>query len=570
MQLVPFPLRGIAAAIGAFALLTSCASLLPFTPDRDAKAPGFSGFGSSDIAITSAIPAARRLFNEGVLQAYAFNEVEAVRQFKAALAVDPQCAMCAWGVAWQLGPNINDNSRDRTAEALKYVDYALRRLDGATPRERSLIEALAVRYAHASTAKETAPLTAAVCGQGKNDDKANPLDVAYAERMRKLADTYPLDADILSLYAEAEMIATEGDDLWDKAGKPAGRIGEVTTRVEKLLPARTQHTGLNHYLVHLTDAQPVAARAVAAADRLGLLAPLSPHLVHMPAHTYVHVGRYADATRVNQQAVASDVTLADSQKAQGFTVSKDWRGHNSHFLWYAAVMSGQEEAALAAAAGMEEQVAKDETTFAEYVRSLRLITLVRTERWDQLLQEPAPRGDKGIAEMFHQYARGVAQARLGKSADAAESLSRVQGATSRIRKDFPSDSGRHKNLRSMADFAESGLQAEIALAQGGWDASIEQQNKVVQALAKLDAREPPMFADGSRLALAHVQARAGRLTDAEAGYRQSLVEHPGSGWALRGLAKVLAAQGKRQEAEAVQRELARAWSQASPHLRAPA
>ena len=32
---------------------------------------------------------------QGVLQAYTFNETEAARMFKAALAQDPSCVMCA-------------------------------------------------------------------------------------------------------------------------------------------------------------------------------------------------------------------------------------------------------------------------------------------------------------------------------------------------------------------------------------------------------------------------------------------------------------------------------------------
>src|SRR5213076_3323014 len=95
-----------------------------------------------------------------------------------------------------------------------------------------------------------------------------------------------------------------------------------------------------------------------AADRLGKLAPASPHLVHMPAHIYISVGRFDDATRVNQVAVAGDLTLAQLEKSQGFEPSKDWRGHNTHFLWYAAIVAGDEKAALDAAAGAAD-LAKD-------------------------------------------------------------------------------------------------------------------------------------------------------------------------------------------------------------------
>src|SRR3954464_8358749 len=157
------PFLRAATAAAAIALLNSCASLMPFSPDRTARAPRLQGYGQLSAAVTTKSPEAQALFNDGVLQAYAFNENAAVRLFKAALAQDPDCAMCAWGVAWQLGPNINDPDRGRTAEALKYVEYARRHMETATQRERALIESLAWRYGHQSVARETAPLIAEIC-----------------------------------------------------------------------------------------------------------------------------------------------------------------------------------------------------------------------------------------------------------------------------------------------------------------------------------------------------------------------------------------------------------------------
>jgi tetratricopeptide (TPR) repeat protein len=568
MPSVSVPIRTALATAAALALLTSCANL-PFAPDRSARAPALTGFGRVAVPVTTEVAAARELFQQGVLQAYAFNEVEAVRLFKAALAQDPDCMLCAWGVAWQLGPNINNTGRDKMEEALRYIDLARRHMDTATPRERALLGALAVRYGHASAARETAPLTAEVCGTkgDEDDDKPDPLDVAYAQRMREIADMYPNDADILTLYAEAEMIATDAPSLWDKDGKPSGRIGEVTARVERLLPMNRDHTGLNHYMIHLADELPVATRAVAAADRLGQLAPSSPHLVHMPAHVYVRVGRYADATRINQKAVKADVDLADAQKAQGFSVSKDWRSHNLHFLWFASLMGGREEVALEAAREFGERVTKSESAFAEYVRSLALLSLVRLERWDRVLDEPQPKGDKGVAQAWYEYARGVAQARLGRVDAAQESLTRLQVAAATARKGNASNKSIHKAVRSMMDVAENGLKAEVALAQKRYDEALALQAKVVDAAAKLDAREPPALADGTKLTLGHMQAKAARWADAEKTYRQALAEQPGSGWALRGLVQALKAQGRSADADKYRLELDRSWSEASPHLR---
>jgi tetratricopeptide (TPR) repeat protein len=552
------------ASIAGLALLASCA-LLPFTPDRGAKAPLLEGYGRLDTHATTSVPAARDTFRGAMLQAYAFNEVEAVRMFKAALALDPQCALCAWGVAWQLGPNINAPARGDLAEPLRFLDYALRHQDGATPRERALIEAMAIRYAHTSTARETAPLAGEACGkaQAGEPEPAHPLDVAYAARLRKLADAYPDDPDILALYAEAEMIATPDDELWTADGRPNGRAGEVAGRIEKLLPRHPDHTGLNHYMIHIADAPPVARRALAAADRLARLAPNSPHLVHMPSHIYVHLGRYADATRANQQAVASDAALEESLRAQGFPASKDWRGHGLHFLWYAALMEGRADVALDAARRRAERAAHAQSVIAEYFRSLPLLSLVRLERWDDVLKEPRPAGDKGFAGANYEYARGVAHARLGQLTAAQESLVRLETAVEETRKAAAPGGP----LRAMHDAAVEGLRAELAAAQGRHDDAIAHQARVVSAVAKVDAREPPLLGAGARLALGRIQSGAGRWSDAEASFRQELAARPGSGWALRGLVRALRAQGRHDEAARHEAELERAWSQADPRLR---
>jgi len=557
-----------ATAIAGAALLASCV-LLPFTPDPGARAPVLDGYGRLETPVTTRVPAARDAFRAAMLQAYAFNEVEAVRMFKAALALDPRCALCAWGVAWQLGPNINAPRRGDFTEHLRYVDHAMRHLEGATPRERALVESLAVRYAHASTARETTPLAGDVCGKptAGAPEPAHPLDVAYAARLRALADAYPYDPDILSLYAEAEMIATPDDELWTENGQPKGRAGEVADRIERLLTRHPGHTGLNHYMIHIADAPAVAHRAIAAADRMGMLAPRAPHLVHMPSHIYVHVGRYGDATRANQLAVAADETLDETLKAQGFDSTKDWRGHDLHFLWFSGLMEGRADVALDAARRRAERTGQAQDVFSEYFRSLPLLSLVRLERWDDVLAESQPTGDKGLAQAMFEYARGVAQVRLGRLPAAQESLARLQAVAGATRKAHDTNPGRHDAMRAMLDFALEGLQAELAVAQRRFDDALGHQARVVAAVAKLDAREPPVLGAGSWVELGRIQSEAGRWAEAESTFRAELLARPGSGWALRGLTRALQAQGRTDEAAKHRAELDRAWGKASLALR---
>ncbi len=561
----PIPACGAVAA-AALLLTGSCATR--FEPDRTARAPALDGFGAVPMLISTPVAAAQHGFTQGLLQTYAFNDLEAARAFKAALAQDPACAMCAWGVAHALGPNINALERGDLSEARRYVALAQRHLERVTPRERALVEAMAARYADGSApaTAQDAPSLAAVCSSGASRVRADPLDGVYAARMRALVEAYPDDPDITTLYAEAVMIATRGD-WWDRrSGAPAGEIGTMTLRLEQALAKAVDHTGLNHFLIHAVDQSPQPQRATAAADRLGRLAPQSPHLLHTPAHIYVHIGRYADAVRVNETALAAELRQTAKLQAQGFTPSANWDGHNLHFLWYAALMEGRGELALAQAQRLAERAAKGTTLNAEFMRSLPLLTLVRLERWDDALRQPAVSDAAGIAAPIGHYARGVALVRTGQlpaARDAAAALHAALDAPVLVGKGLMGDDP----ARSVLEILDARLQAELAAGARDSQAASAALQRGITLEAALEANEPPLLGDGSRLALGSLMLRTRRWADAEAAYRQDLVEHPGSGWALRGLQQALLRQGQADAASLAQRDLARAWAAADAALR---
>lgn len=555
----------------ALSVIAAC-STLQWRPDSMATAPVIDGFGVDGMQPSKANEAARRLFAQGMAQVYAFNEAEAIRSFKAALAQDPDCALCAWGVAYQMGPNINDTDRHDLREALRYVDYAAKHSAGSSEHDRALIDALAVRYGMNSGtdrgARATITIQADICGAA-GSKRADPLDIVYAERMRQLVARFPGDPDILSIYAEAELVATR-DDWWDRrTGRPAGRVGELADMLEQGLVLHPEHIGLNHYMIHAVDAVPVARRAEAAADRLGALAPKSPHLLHMPAHTYAHLGRYADATRVNQAAVAADAAMELELKRQNFSVSKDWRGHNLHFQWYAALMEGRGDLALSTARALALR-AKGDNTYHEYLRSLPMLTLLRLQRWDALRQEPLPSGDKGVATVMGQMASGIALAHAGQRSAAQAAQARLDPAADKLVKEHPGQAYVDKLIRSLARTAQAQLRAEIAWSGQHADEAVAQQQLAVTASSDADATEPPTLASGPRLRLGDMQLQARRHAAAEQSFRAHLAEHPGNGWALQGLRQALAAQGKQAEAQATERELERNWKQADSGLRSAA
>jgi hypothetical protein len=50
---------------------------------------------------------AQQWFDQGIRLSFAFNHAEAQRAFREAQKIDPACALCFWGEALVLGPNIN-------------------------------------------------------------------------------------------------------------------------------------------------------------------------------------------------------------------------------------------------------------------------------------------------------------------------------------------------------------------------------------------------------------------------------------------------------------------------------
>ena len=550
-----------AVAAGAVAL-TACAVF--FEPDRSARAPVLDGFGSLAWPITTPVPEAQALFTRGMLQSYAFNEHEAARTFKAALAVDPNCAMCAWGVAYALGPNINSGPRGDVSEARRYAMYAKARLPGATPREVALVDALVLRYAEAARVDPMdAPLLAATCGK-PGAEPSNPLDVAYARRMRELSDAYPTDPDITAFFAEAVIIATP-DVLWDrKTGAPSPDVLLMVQRLESALMLAPEHTGLNHYLVHAMDSSPAPERAAAAADRLGRLAPESPHLVHMPSHVYVRLARYGDARRVNEEALAAELRQTAVTKAQGFETVNNWDRHNTHFLWFAALMDGRGEQALAQARQLAVLFAERKSSYAELMQSMPLLTLVRLGRFDEALKAPPVAGDAGMAGGMREYARGVALARTaqpGAARDAAAALKRIV--------DAPLPVGRKRDEFQATALAvlSAQLQGEIEAASGEVAAMSASFQRAADLEDALEANEPPILGAGSRLLLGDALLRAGRWAEAEAAFGSDLKVQPGSGWALRGLLNAVERQSRSLEAASVRSQYERAWVRADAALR---
>ena len=252
----------------------------------------FDGLGDAHRAITTSVPEAQKYFDQGLRLMWAFNHDEATRSFAQAAALDPQCASCYWGVALTVGPNYNLPFliEERAKVAAEALGQARARMAHASPVEQALINALTARYPSAQ------PLDPAAL---------HPVLVAYADAMKVVAQQFPQDLDVQTLYAEA-LMNVNAWKLWTADGKAAPGTEQIVATLESVLARDPQHPGANHYYVHTLEASPHPEKALASAERLRTLMPSAGHLVHMPAHIMQRVGRYEEAAEANRRGAAAD------------------------------------------------------------------------------------------------------------------------------------------------------------------------------------------------------------------------------------------------------------------------
>jgi len=555
----------IPVMVAAVLSLTGCsqqapdepAAVVPASDPRSqlvtrAGAPLFDGMGSHHHAITTADPGAQRYFDQGLVIDFAFNHAESVRSFRAAQTLDPNCAMCYWGEALALGPNINVTSNGKvvmsdedrvTAHAA--IQKALALKEGISEVERDYIDALAVRY------------------DGELSTPREPLDLAYVDAMRELHHKYPGDDDAASLFAES-MMNTMPWDYWLDPENPKPLTEEVLTALETVLERSPTHPLAIHLYIHAVEASSGPERAEKPADTLANLVPGAGHLVHMPAHIYWRVGRYHDASEANVKAAAVDEAYIEQCNAQGFYPAA-YYPHNIHFLWAASSMEGRSKIAIEAARKVAANVQLDmieQFPGVEFFNTIPLLALTQFGRWDEVLAETQPPAHLEFSNGIWHYVRATAYARKNEL-DAAraerEKLVPLRDAT-----DVHFLDTIYYPATSLLKIADELVLGEIAMAEGNADEAIAHFGIAVATQDELPYTEPPFWYYPTRHSLGKALLAAGNPAEAEAVYRRDLEDYPRNGWSMFGLIESLKAQGK--DASEVMDKFALVWSQADVTL----
>ena len=373
-----------------------------------AGAPLLNGLGSHSFTISSKVEGVQDYFNQGLIMAFAFNHAESIRSFKAAQKLDPNCAICFWGEALALGPNINVTSDGKAImspqerlDAFERTNKAMSLIEFASPKEKDFILTLKSRY------------------NGDVNSSRVPLDIAYAEAMEALSSKYPDDTDAASLYAEA-LMNTMPWNYWAEDGNPKPDTIKVINTIESVLDKDPNHPLAIHLYIHAVEASSDPGRAEEAADRLADLVPGAGHLVHMPSHIYWRVGRYEDASLANIAAAKVDEEYIAQCNAQGFYPAL-YYPHNVHFLWAASTMEGMSDLSIESAIKVSNYVSPEQIRnipFLEFFHTIPLLSYVRFAKWDKVFSYERPDDDFKFSNSIFNYALSVAHAANGNSFEA--------------------------------------------------------------------------------------------------------------------------------------------------------
>ena len=507
--------------------------------------PLFENLGNLHFPITTSKARAQEFFDQGLRLTYAFNHAEAHRSYMEASRLDPGAAMTYWGQAYALGPNINDPLPldERKIKYNEALEKAKKWAAKASPKEQALIEALTHRY--------NPDLTMDVAD----------LNMAYMKAMEKVVKQFPDDAEVQVLYA-ASVMNTVPWNYWDSEGNPSPNIPEAKAALEKAMKINPDNPGAHHYYIHMVEL-PKPDLAVPSADKLASLMPAAGHIVHMPSHIYIRVGRYLDAVKSNQAAILADEDYISQCYSQGM-YPLGYYPHNIHFLWSAASLLGASEIAIDAARKTAEKVPSGELVtlpFLQNFASVPLLAYVRFGKWNEILTIPSPNSEIKHLKLIWHYARGIAFIKKGNAKEAQEELEAIQemledpDLKDLIAAGFDSS-------QTIGKLAYEVVAGELYALKGDLIKAQEHLEKAVIIEDGLVYTEPAAWYIPTRQNLGAILLKAEKPEEAEKIYKEDLEILRQNGWSLMGLYNSLEAQGKMEEAQKIKMEYDKAWEHA--------
>jgi len=358
-------------------------------------------------------------------------------------------------------------------------------------------------------------------------------------------------------------------ELLDAYGQPYAETRDVQTMLEQVLASNPKHPGALHYWIHLWEPTDTPERAEAEADRLLPLMPGAGHIVHMPAHIYMRVGRHADVVTSNQLAAKADEDYIAQCRVQGL-YPLGYYPHNLHFIWMGASASGQKQLAFDAANKVANAIPHEALGTVPILQGFLVVpywAMVRFGMWTEILADKGPRHETPFTRGVWRYARAMALIATDRLSDAEVELTGLdkilEDPSLKGQTTFSTNTG-----TAILRIAPEVIRGEIAAKRKDWDKATLHLDRAIRYEDALIYQEPPDWHAPVRLTLGAVLLDAGRPDEAEAVYWEDLKKNPESGWALYGLLQALKAQGKNDDAALVEARFKKAWKDADITLNA--
>ncbi len=482
----------------------------------------FENVGSIDFP-TSATGEAQHHFLRGMAILHSFGWEQAIEQFQAAQAIDPDFAMAYWGESLSYNhPLVSQMDPTEPSRVLQRLapTRAERRAKAPTDREKGFLDAVEVLW-----------------GEGTHVERR----VGYMEAMESLYERYPDDPEVAAFYALAALSAVAATgDLSQRLNIRAGTIALG------LFKDNPNHPGAVHYTIHAFDDPLHAPLALEAAHRFAEIAPAVSHARHMPTHIFIQHGMWDLVSGHNQSAYDAARDLWEPGQDMGDAIhALDWgqygdlqKGdYEKARLWIRRIetMSGDGgfmEGGARGAAGAARARNTVPLTRARYV--------VETEEWD--VQPVTESSNVNVL---------LATALSAYHVDDREALAAAEAELKRL-----VESGEGGNTAVMSAQASALLHAHMEHP----DVAARFMD---EAVAIVESRAPPR---GAASPVKPVHELYGELlldldrpVDAIGKFETSLLRMPNRPRSLLGLARAHAAVGNEADAAEAYRALTRVW-----------
>ena len=540
-------------------------------PDQLPAPQKLPGVGNAHIQIT-ATPEAQMWFDQGLSLIDDFWDYESARAFEQSVRVDPQCAMCYWGL-YKAESFYHGTEQGYAGQALaKAVSLKGR----ASKHERFYIEASA---AHEDALKNAKPFA----------NFSQELQI-----WRNLAKKYPKDT-------QAQIfLAVSLEDGFDAKGEPRAGQKEALAMLESIMKDDPGNSAANHYYIHALEASAHPEQALHSAEILAGLAPASGHMVHMPGHIFFRLGDYARAEQAFTASSQVDERYMEDQRVQP---DNDW--NYVHNLMY-AVANLMEEGKLrdATALSMKINGARGELESTLYIYQPRdsisrvdprLPVALRTADWAQVLELTKTSAVPATQPNLRFLARQLADFAVGMQAVDSHDMAKAEESSARFDAELWRMSSQSKGSSAMEGMAANKgtagppklqlmpdallqpilstlsvmsleMRASVLLAQKQPELAKKLFANAEQEEKALGYREPPAYIRPVGEAEGAALMSMGDWDDAKQAYEKALVERPKSGFSLYGIALNSEQSGDVAAASVEYSSFLTAWKDADSNL----